>query len=180
MNFIGDIICVMENNYKNSIGICWCVNRKFLKNFFSDINKSFPIYKAKLIDVRNCLEEFVTDIYSQNTPKDYLKIKVDFLKKNQCRYIIVFYSNVDNPTFEYNEEEKSFQCLQIKKIKKELRNKYSCLLPNYYYDVLVHMTDNQNENIFTEKQLSKYDKLMRNLQVKSLLIKEEQKTKEGI
>ena len=59
--------------------------------------------------------------------------------------IFLFIVQINNPTYKLNKENGIIQCVEIRNIKRKIREQYAKRIDGYFFDNLIHMTDNDEE-----------------------------------
>ena len=127
-------------------GIIWNVNYCFLNETLEILNKYNTLSDLYLIDIADCEEEFLKEVYPDVLPYEYLVYKASFLKKNDCNHVLLFSITIPKAKFNYNPKEQHDYCVEAKKIKNTIRKKFKHLIKDYVEDIIIHLSDNADEN----------------------------------
>ena len=139
-----------------TIGILWNVTEKFSRQVMLELSTQYMITEVQLYDLKEKYEDFVTDIYRGDVSEERISQKLEHMSNEHMRNIVVFVLEVSKPQFHVIERKKHISCMQVDEIKDEIRKKYSNKVENYFFDIILHMTDNDNEKENTLRVLDKY------------------------
>ena len=70
--------------------------------------------------------------------------------------IISFLIDIGDGEYKFVERKSKHTCVQIEGYKKNIRERYSGKLPKYYFDTILHMTDDEEEFDYSVKVLEEY------------------------
>ncbi len=87
--------------------------------------------------------EFLIASEIQNSEEDESEKKHNNLKSN--KKVIVFVFKVDNPTYQQDEDGK-IQCIEARQVKQRIRGEYATKIDGYFFDNLIHISDNVEES----------------------------------
>lgn len=161
-NFSADEIELIENKY---LEICeragiffymflWPPVQKYFDEIESDIKNDFGIIWSRNIIFSKNIEEFIRSIYStDDIDKWKIERKIHYMKKYAPNIRIICLEIID-PKFRkksLNNHDISIVCEDIKK---KYRNKYSNKIDNYIYDIIIHTSDNYEQNMKIAEILS--------------------------
>ena len=146
-------------NYEYLIGILWNMGHKCAREMMLKIANMEDVIQVKILDLKGNYDQFVLDCYKGDDEayQDgyiYEKIKDMNIDKKQ---IVVFVFKVDNPTYIKSEDGK-IQCVEARKVKQRIRNEYANKIDNYFFDNLIHISDNVEESKKTLETVNKYKK----------------------
>ena len=71
--------------------------------------------------------------------------------------IVVFILKIDNPTY-HKAEDGKIQCIEARQVKQRIRKEYASKIDGYFFDNLIHISDNVEEAKRTLNIVNKYDK----------------------
>ena len=63
---------------------------------------------------------------------------------------------IPNPEFREKKRTKSYLSNSTALLKREIRNKYKCKIEKYTHDIILHVSDNFNQNIIINNIIDKY------------------------
>lgn len=144
-----------ENEYP--VGIVWNMGNKYARDIMLKIAIMEDVVQVKVLDLKNSYEQFVLDCYEGDTEAydgGYIYEKIKNMKANNNK-IIAFVLKIDNPTYQKDENGK-IQCIEARKIKRRIREEYAPKMKGYFFDNLIHISDNVEETRQTLEVLNKY------------------------
>lgn len=133
------------------IGILWNTINDLKKDCIKDIMDHSNLLDCIELDLGDCYEEFVKDVYAcDGILEERLTAKVASMQNCNCKKIVLFFISETNPTQEYNARKKRQVYSTIENLKQYIRNKYQNNISNYYFDNILHITDDSTEvnNLF--------------------------------
>ena len=119
------------------IGILWNTVNDFKTKILQDIGDHASIINFFEINLEDRYEQFVRDIYLFDGIAEW---KVDLKLK----------------AMQFNEKKNKQVIVNVENLKNTIRYKYSLLIPNYFFDNVFHMTDNEEEVLSTLSVLEKW------------------------
>lgn len=144
------------NEYQ--IGILWNMGREYIHEMMLKIATMENIIQVRTYDLGNKYNDFVFDCYREDKEAQeggYIYEKICSMKSNNKR-VIVFVLEINNPTYKIDINKKK-QCIQTRRIKEEIRKEYSPKIDGYFFDNLIHMSDNSKEMESILKVLNEYE-----------------------
>lgn len=151
---------VIKNyNSEYPIGILWNMGNKYAREMMLKIAIMKDVIQVRLLDLGDEYEQFVLDCYNGDEEAyegGYIYEKIKNMNTNNKR-IVVFVFKVDNPTYQHAEDGK-IQCIEAKKVKRRIRKEYASKIDGYFFDNLIHISDNVEEFKRTLATINKYDK----------------------
>ncbi len=141
------------------IGILWNMGQAYAREMMLKIAIMDDVIQVRIMDLQDMYEHFVYDCYSDDEEAldgGYIYDKINAMNINSRR-IVVFVVKIDNPTFQVNEQGKK-QCIEAREIKKIIRAEYADKIDGYFFDNLIHMSDNEEEMEKTRSVVDKYSK----------------------
>lgn len=70
--------------------------------------------------------------------------------------LVSFEFEIENPSFVYIDRKSKYVCKEAEYLKHKIRDKYSKIITPYYYDTILHMSDDQQQTLYLRKILYKY------------------------
>ena len=128
-----------------SIGILWNISNKFYREMMRKIAISNPVIQIRKYEMGDKYIEFVRRCYQEDVSEGYLSKKVNRMEKSDVKNMIVFVARIDNPEYEFDEIKEKYPCKEIATLKRKIRNEFSDKIDDYFYDVLLHMSDDMTE-----------------------------------
>lgn len=163
-NFTIDEIKIIKNKYQtllnkiqyDFIAILWPPAEIFFGDIMKDISslEGISIRKYsdyKLIDNYNLIRAIykTDDISSENIEKKIKYMTNSSIGTNQL--IRILYLDIEDPQHKIKTKTKQPQSLATMKIKKIIRSRYMDKINNYFYNVIIHISDN-----FYQSEVSSY------------------------
>lgn len=126
------------------IGIIWNRAMNHEKEITSLILQEGNILHEKEINLDSRFDDFVSGIYFDANPT-HVQAKIQALKCDYSRTIKLMHLDIktDYKYFSLNKE--AFVYKNIEALKEKIRYEISLKIPNYYFDVIFHLTDNKYE-----------------------------------
>lgn len=131
-----------------SIGILWNMGTKYADEIISEISQSVKLLKVRKYDLKEIYDTFVIDCYKGDDEAfldGYIYDKIKNMKNAGNNKIFLFIVQINNPTYKLNTENGIIQCVEIRNIKHKIREQYAKKIDGYFFDNLIHMTDNDEE-----------------------------------
>jgi len=115
------------------------------------------VKRVRVFNLSNCLSSFVKDIYTGDSIADWkVNKKIECLQNFPDRKVTVFDMEIPNPVFKYVEVKKRETCSQIEDLKRYIRGTYSQKIQPYFFDTIIHISDDQHENLLMQQVLHRY------------------------
>lgn len=130
-----------------SLGILWNSVGNLKDDVINDIRKNAVVLDTVDIDLGNRYEEFVRKIYSVDDIADWRvdkKVETMFLSSDLRRVTVVLLDISTSDTY-FHPYKKRIVFTNMENLKTGIREKYSKLIPVYFFDNVFHMTDDENE-----------------------------------
>ncbi len=140
------------------VGILWNMGSKFAREMLLKIAIMEDVIQVKVLDLGDAYEQFVLDCYEGDEEAyegGYIYEKIKNMDSNNKK-VVAFILKIDNPTYKIAENGNK-QCIEARKIKKKIRNEYAPKIKGYFFDNLIHMSDNTEEMERVLKVLKKYN-----------------------
>lgn len=158
------------------LGILWnCMENNF-EEAKKDISKYGDIIDVIPLNLEDKYETFVRDIYSVDdiaTWKVDKKLETMFSCTNS-KYLEVLIIDIKTDSMYYHPLKKRMVYTKLEGMKTDIRKKYSEKIPNYFFDNVFHVTDDENEFKNDYEILKKY-LLNDELSKKNYLVKKKEK-----
>lgn len=146
-----------DNEYP--VGILWNMGNKCAREIMLKIAILEKVVQVKVLDLGNLYKQFVLECYEGDTEAydgGYIYEKVKNMNANNSR-IVAFVLQIDNPTYKKDENGK-LQCIEARKVKQRIREEYAPKINGYFFDNLIHISDNVEESRKTLEVLNRYGK----------------------
>ena len=131
-----------------SIGILWNMGIKYANEIISEISQSVKLLDVRKYNLKEIYDDFVIDCYKGDDEAfldGYIYDKIKNMKNAGNNKIFLFIVQINNPTYKLNKENGIIQCVEIRNIKRKIREQYAKRIDGYFFDNLIHMTDNDEE-----------------------------------
>jgi len=125
--------------------ILWPSISQYFDDISTEINNQYKILESKsFIGIKN-LDSFIKDLYKIDDIKDW---KVDMKIKGLSSYkkeLRVLRIEIPEPDFRKKTNGKLIS-QKVEQLKKEIRDKYSSKINNYFHDIIIHIGDNYDHS----------------------------------
>lgn len=150
----------VHKNYNSEypVGILWNMGNKYAREMMVKIAIMEDVIQVKILDLGDKYDQFVLDCYKgdEEAYQDgYIYKKIKNMNIDNKR-IVVFIFKVDNPTYVKSEDGK-VQCIEARKVKQRIRTEYATKIDDYFFDNLIHVSDNVEETRRTLEIISNYE-----------------------
>lgn len=155
-----------KSNVKETIypvGILWNIGNKYAREMMLKIAIMQDVIQVRVYDLKNKYDSFVLDCYNgdgEAFQDGYIYEKIRNMKSTDNTKAIVFIVKIDNPTYKINEENEISQCIEARRLKQQIRDEYSSKIDGYFFDNLIHMSDNEEEAKRVLNILTKYEEFV--------------------
>ena len=143
-----------------SIGIVWNMGNEFADEIISEIARLSELLNVRKYDLKGRYDDFVLDCYKGDDEaflEGYIYEKIKNMKSATNNKVVLFLVKINNPTYKLNGENGIYQCTEIKAIKYKIREEFSAEIEGYFFDNLIHMTDNMEEYERISNVIENYD-----------------------
>lgn len=150
---------IKNHNSEYPIGILWNMSNKYAREMMLKISIMEDVLQVKILDLGKEYEQFVLDCYEGDEEAyegGYIYEKIKNMNTDNKK-TIVFVFKVDNPTYKQTEDGK-IQCIEARQVKQSIRKEYSGKIDGYFFDNLIHISDNVEEAKRILDIVNKYDK----------------------
>ena len=140
------------------IGILWNKGYIYAKEIIKRINTMNDIVQVRILDLADQYAKFVLDCYegdSEAFNDGYIYDKIKTMNINNKK-VITFILKIDNPTYKANKGG-NIQCVETRRIKQKIREEYASKIEGYFFDNLIHISDNINEMLKTLQVINRYE-----------------------
>lgn len=143
------------------MGILWNSSSIFKDEIIEDIKNYAKVIGVMTIDLEDNYEEFVREIYDCDSIEKWKvdkKIETMFMctSSSQIRVLLM---EVDTEEEYYHPHKKRNVYKNLEHMKIYVRNKYSKIVPVYFFDNVFHATDDEKEFYLTYEVIKKYMKI---------------------
>lgn len=140
------------------VGILWNMGNKYAREMMLKIAIMEDVIQVKVLDLGKKYEQFVLDCYKGDEEAyegGYIYDKIKNMNTDNKK-IVVFVFKVDNPTYQKSEDGK-IQCIEARKVKQKIRAEYASKIDGYFFDNLIHISDNIEESKRTLDTINNYE-----------------------
>lgn len=151
---------IKTNANMYSLGILWNMGNEYAEEIIFKIATMQKMMQIKKYNLQDKYDEFVLDCYDGDNEAfldGYIYDKIKSMKNSSTSNVIIFVVEINNPTFRLNIENGMRQCIEVRQIKQKIRDEYASKINGYFFDNLIHMTDNEEEYKKILSILYKYD-----------------------
>ncbi len=129
------------------VGSLWSPAKTQWNNIIADINSTYPVIYSKVFkyDSFDAMSHDIIEIYKTDdiAISKVKNVKLNAMKNNDYEFMF-FMFDIDVPNYR-NKKNGNQISTKIEQIKKQIRTKYKHHIHNYIYDIIVHMTDNEQQ-----------------------------------
>lgn len=159
---------LLEKCCKPYYCLIWTPARNYyqsIENAIGNIEEGVHVVRGYSITLRaDDFKRFIYDVYETD---DILKYKLDlkyehilqslehdqYESKSYSVYVIEL--KIDNPDFRLKPLSALPQSRATMRIKRKIRDTFKAMITDYYYDIIMHLTDNQIQNDAVESIISR-------------------------
>lgn len=139
------------------VGILWNMGNKYAREIMLKIAIMEDVIQVRVYDLKDKYADFVLDCYKGDKEAydgGYIYEKIENMKANKNQ-IVAFVLKIDNPTYKTDSNGK-IQCIEARAVKQRIRDEYAPKIDGYFFDNLIHMSDDIEEMQRTLQVLNKY------------------------
>ncbi len=139
------------------IGILWNTVNNFYIDILKDLTEFSEILFWNEIDLENQYNEFIKSIYELDGIDEWkVNLKLQSMNQTLNKKIVIVFLKIDDNTKIFNSKKNKIVSVNIENLKYTIRKKYSEKIPNYFFDNIFHMTDNDEEILNTLEVLREW------------------------
>ena len=128
------------------VGIIWNCAFEFRSEIIEIINQYATLDSWYCIDLKDSFESFVRKIYSVDAiAKWKVDKKVEYMHLYTSTSICIVYFDIDTSIIRYHEKKKHFVFANLQDLKDLIRQTYSLKLPFYFFDIIFHCSETEDE-----------------------------------
>lgn len=129
------------------LGIIWNCVQDFKTSIIEDINQQGEILATYDLFLGDEYDSFVRYIYSKEIIDEW---KIDkkissMYKSSDRRDVTLVFVKMDVTEKYYHKGKRKMVYASLDRLKRSIREKYSQLVPEYFFDNVFHLTDDENE-----------------------------------
>lgn len=138
-------------------GIIWNAAYEYSDNILSDISNDYKVFNVQSYNMVDNYRTFVKEIYKfDNIPEFRLAAKIEAMEKFPGTSLVSFDMDIPKLTKEFMPRKQRFTFIQVEQLKEYIRKKYSAFVIPYFFDIIFHMTDTEEERKHFCEIISKY------------------------
>ena len=129
------------------LGVLWNSVQDYVPDILVDISEHGKVISYFSLELGDNYERFVRDIYSCDEIADW-KVDKKIETMYECtdvRRVTIVFINVETSEQTYHIYKKRMIYTNLENMKTEIREKYSRIIPNYFFDNTFHVTDDEKE-----------------------------------
>ena len=128
------------------VGVLWNTVNDFKDVIVEDIEQYGNVLRSYELDLGENYADFVKNIYECDGIAQWkIDLKLEHMLQSDNTKIVVLFIDVDDEKKEFNERKNKEVIVNIETLKTYIRDKYSKLIDNYFFDNVFHMTDDKKE-----------------------------------
>ena len=128
------------------VGIIWNCAFEYKDEILKIISEHCRIEQSYCIDLGNNYEIFLRSIYSFETiAKWKIDKKIEYMKKYTSTSICIIHFDIDTSMMRYHEKKKCLVYSKLQDLKDLIRETYKNELPFYFFDIIFHCSETQEE-----------------------------------
>lgn len=128
------------------VGIIWNCAFEFKDEILEIMSHYCKIEQCFSIDLKTNYEIFLRSIYSfESIAKWKVDKKIEYMKKYSSTSIGVVLFDIDTAITRYHEKKRYFVYSNLQDLKDLIRETYQNKLPFYFFDIIFHCSETQEE-----------------------------------
>lgn len=129
------------------LGVLWNSVQEYKDDVINDISKYGTIINYFSLNLEDEYEQFVRDIYSCDEIAEW---KVDkkvetMFNCSDSRIVTIVFIDIETKEQMYHIYKKRMIYTNLENMKTKIREKYSQIVSNYFFDNIFHVTDDEKE-----------------------------------
>lgn len=140
-------------------GIIWNTAYSHHKEILDDISREYKLVNTKIFNLKDNHRDFIIDVYLDDNITAWgwkLDKKIECMEAFDEKKAVAFEIEIDNPSFVFVERKNKSVCKEAEDLKAKIRDKYSKIITPYFYDTVLHMSDDLQQTLQLKKTLHKY------------------------
>lgn len=126
--------------------ILWPPVKKYFKDILNEVSSEYEICHDCELDLQENFEKIVREIYKiDDIDRWKVELKINYLKdySNSIYFILIKIPNIH-----FREKNKTAAPIstEVEVLKNKIRDSYKHKIDDYYYDIIIHMGDNYDQN----------------------------------
>lgn len=124
---------------------------KIISRYVMSISRQFEI------NLESQYNEFVRDIYmSENMEEWKIEAKISHMENNLNKKVYIVFFEIDSKVQCYHTKKRKYVYINLQELKDLLRNLYKEKIDNYFFDIIFHCTETDNEFCKCREIIEKY------------------------
>ena len=129
-----------------SLGIIWSPAYKFNNEILNYIKSKVNVLTSFTLNLNEDLANFTYSIYKCENMEDWkISNKIKHIKSTQESKVLILIMDIDTNETYFHPFKKKEVFTNIESLKENIRNNYKSKVVDYYFDIIFHLTDSQNE-----------------------------------
>lgn len=128
------------------VGILWNMSSKYAREMMLKIAIMQDVIQVRVYDLKDRYANFVLECYEGDEEaysEGYIYDKIKNMSAGN-NMVVAFIFKIDNPTYK-TDSDGNMQCIEARKIKQKIRDEYAPKIDGYFFDNLIHISDNEEE-----------------------------------
>ena len=140
------------------IGIIWNVAFRYRREMVKIIsNYAISISEQFEINLEERYRNFVRDIYMGENMEDWkIESKISHMENDLNRKVYIVFFEIDSKDKFYHPKKKKYVYSNLQELKDLLRNSYKEKIEDYFFDIIFHCTESDNEFFACKKAIEYY------------------------
>lgn len=141
------------------VGIIWNCAFEFKEEILKIISTHSKVSQCYCIELKEDYEIFLRSIYSfESIAKWKVDKKVEYMKKYPSTSVCIVHFDIDVSTIRYHEKKKHFVYSNLQDLKDLVRGIYQTKLPFYFFDIIFHCSESQEEYVADTQIISLFQR----------------------
>ena len=128
------------------VGIIWNCAYPYRDEIIEIVSRYSTVEHWHSIELNNSYERFVREIYSADSIAEWkVDKKIEYMSHYSGTSVCIVYFDIDTSTIRYHEKKKHFVFSKLQDLKDIIRHIYSEKLPLYFFDIVWHCSETEDE-----------------------------------
>ncbi len=122
------------------------MSSKYAREIMLKIAIMQDVIQVRVYELKDMYTNFVLECYEKDEEaynEGYIYEKIKNMNAGNSR-IVAFIFKIDNPTYKLDSNG-NLQCIEARGIKQKIRDEYAPKIDGYFFDNLIHISDNTEE-----------------------------------
>ena len=139
------------------IGVLWNTVNHLREEILQDTNNFGKVINYFDCDLGKDYNNFVRKIYQSDGIAEWkVDLKLQAMNITPSTHLTIFFIDIDDSEKELNDRKHKIVSINMERMKNSIRNKYSQMIQNYFFDNVFHMTDDETELANTLEVIKEY------------------------